>query len=175
MSRLSGQRFPLASELLIKILNSMDTEYDRMALKAVSFALHSRSQTYELGIKLDREVNLLSKVLTVADERENVLKAAEDIMKLRTRERVENVEKKIQTLDTKLDKSLLSERQKCELEGAKNALTERLAKLKELAKNESAFSQRKARQRKRKISQDLVATNRLERRKLGAGAPNLVD
>ena len=44
MSRLSGQRFPLDSELLNKILNSMDTEYDRMALKAVIFALHSRSQ-----------------------------------------------------------------------------------------------------------------------------------
>ena len=50
MSHLSGQRFPLDSELLNKILNSMDTEYDRMALKAVIFALHSRSQTYEQGI-----------------------------------------------------------------------------------------------------------------------------
>ena len=69
-----------------------------MALKAVIFDLHSRSQTYELGIKLDRAVNFLSKVLTVADESENALKAAEDIMKLRTRERIENVEKKFRTL-----------------------------------------------------------------------------
>ena len=131
MSRLSGRRFPLDSELLNKILNSMDTEYDPMALKAVIFALHSRSQTYELGIKPDRAVNFLSKVLTVEDESENAFKAAGDIMKLRTLKGIENVEKKIQNLDTKLDKSLLSERWKCELEGEKDALTERLAKLKD--------------------------------------------
>ena len=98
MSRLIGQRFPLDSELLNKILNFMDTEYDRTTLKAVIFALHSRSQTYELGIKPDGAVNFLSKVLTVADESENALKAAEDIMKLRTRERIENVEKRFRTL-----------------------------------------------------------------------------
>ena len=134
MSRLSGRRFPLDSELLNKILNSMDTEYDPMALKAVIFALHSRSQTYELGIKPDRAVNFLSKVLTVEDESENAFKAAGDIMKLRTLKGIENVEKKIQNLDKKLDKSLLSERWKCELEGEKDALTERLAKLKDLEK-----------------------------------------
>ena len=71
MSRLSGQRFPFDSELLNKILNSMDTEYDCMALKAVIFALHLRSQTYQLGIKPDRAVSFLSNVLTVADESEN--------------------------------------------------------------------------------------------------------
>lgn len=124
MSRLSGQRFPLDSELLNKILNSMDTEYDPMALKAVIFAV---------------AVNFLSKVLTVADESENVFKAAEDIVKLRTRERIENVEKKIQNLKKKLDKSLLSERWKCELGVEKDALTERLAKLKDLEKKMKAL------------------------------------
>ena len=124
MSRLSGQRFPLDSELLNKILNSIDTEYDPMALKAVIFAV---------------AVNFLSKVLTVADESENVFKAAEDIVKLRTRERIKNVEKKIQNLDTKLDKPLLSERWKCELGVEKDALTERLAKLKDLEKKWKRF------------------------------------
>ena len=61
--------------------------------------------------------------MTVAvRESENAF-TAEDIMKLRTRERIENVGKKVQNLDTKLDKSLLSERRKCELEGEKDALT----------------------------------------------------
>ena len=64
---------------------------------------------------------------------------------------------------------------KCELDGEKDALTKRLGKLKDLEKNESASSQRKAQQRKRKIAQDLVATNRLKKRKLGAGAPQLLD
>ena len=154
MSNFRDQRFPLDSESLNKILNSIDTEYDRMALKAIIFALHSRSQTYELGIKPDRPVKFLSKVLSVADESKKALKTAEDLLKLRTHERVENVEKKIQQLDTKIEKPLLSERRKCELEGEKDALTERLANLKELEKNESSSSQSKTQQRKRKIAQD---------------------
>ena len=88
-----------------------------MALKAVIFALHSRSQIYDLEIKPDRAVKFLSKVRTVADESENVLKTAEELLKLRTCERVENVKKKIQQLHMKIDKPLLSERQKCKLEG----------------------------------------------------------
>ena len=65
---------------------------------------------YELEIKPDRAVKFLSKVLTVADESENALKTAEELLKLRTRERVENVEKKIQQLHMKTDKPLLSDR-----------------------------------------------------------------
>ena len=134
MSNFKDQRFPLDYESLNKILNSIDTEYDRMALKAVIFALHSRSQTYELAVTPDRAVKFLSKVLSVADESKNALKTAEDLLKLRTRVRVENVAKKIQQLDMKIEKPLLLERRKCELEGEKDALKESLANLKELEK-----------------------------------------
>ena len=77
----------------------------------------------KISTQTEQSIFCLSKVLTGADEREIALKAAEDIMKLRTRKRIE-----IQNLDTKFHKSLLSERWKCELEGEKDALTERLAK-----------------------------------------------
>jgi len=111
-----------------------------MALKAVIFALHSRSQTYDLGIKPDRAVKFLSKVLLVADESENALKAAEDILKLRTREKVENVEKKIQNIDKMLEKSLLSERRKYELENEKkDASKDRLSNLEELEKKRNSL------------------------------------
>lgn len=67
-------RFPLNADSLNSILNSMDTEHDCMALKAVIFALHSRSETYKLGIKPDRAVNFLSKVLSASDECEKALR-----------------------------------------------------------------------------------------------------
>lgn len=60
----------------------MDTEYDRMALKAVIFAMHSRAEISDLGIKPDRAVNFLSKVLMASEESERALQAAEDIFKL---------------------------------------------------------------------------------------------
>ena len=46
-------RLHLNAATFNSILNSLDTEYDIMALKAVVFALHSRSETYNLGVKPD--------------------------------------------------------------------------------------------------------------------------
>lgn len=65
-------RYPLNAKSLQSILNSMDTEYDRMALKAVVFALHSRPEIYNLGIKPDRAVQFLSKKLSTADKSERL-------------------------------------------------------------------------------------------------------
>ena len=87
-------RYPFNAKSLHSILNSMDTEYDRMALKAVVFALPSRPETYNLGIKPHRAVHFLSKVLSTADESEKALEASSDILKLRTQERMKNVENK---------------------------------------------------------------------------------
>ena len=59
--------FYLDAASLNSILHSMDTEYDCMALKTVVFALHSRSETYNLGIKPDRAVQFLS--IVISDEK----------------------------------------------------------------------------------------------------------
>ena len=169
-------RFYLDAASLNSILHPMDTEYDSMALKAVVFALHSRSETYSLGIKPDRAVQFLSKVISVSDENEKALEAAADIFQLRTRERIEKVESKIQVIDHKLEKklALLSEKRKCDIEGEKNALKERLENLQSLQKNDSASAHKKI-EAKRKIARDLIDSNRVKKRKLGAGAPSLLD
>jgi len=44
-----------------------------MALKAVIFAIHSRAETYNLGINPDTAVTFLSKVLMASDESERAL------------------------------------------------------------------------------------------------------
>ena len=110
-----------------------------MALKAVVFALHSRSETYNLGIKPERAVQFLSKVISVSDECEKALEATADIFHLRTRERIEKVQEKIQVLDHKVEKqsALLSEKRKCDMEGEKNALKERLDNLQSLQRNDN--------------------------------------
>ena len=82
----------------------MDTEYDRMALKAVVFTLHSRSETYNLGIKPDRAVQLISKVMSVSQESEKALTEAADILQVRMQEKIKKVENKIQDIDHKLKK-----------------------------------------------------------------------
>ena len=72
-------RLHLNAATLNSILNSLDTEYDCMALKAVVFALHSTSETYNLGIKPDRAVQFISKVMSASDESEKALAEAADI------------------------------------------------------------------------------------------------
>ena len=144
----------------------MDTEYDRMALKAVVFALHSRPETYNLGIKPDRAVHFLSRVLSTADESEKALEAASDILKLRTQERMKNVENKIKVLHQKLTNHsiTLSDKRKGDIEEERNAYNERLENLQLLEKNESVSAQRRTQQVKRKIALDLIECNRVKRR-----------
>lgn len=149
----------------------MDTEHDRMVLKAVVFALHSRSETYNPGIKPDRAIHFLSKVISVSDECKKALEVAVDIFHLRTWERIEKVQEKIEAIDHKVEKqsALLSEKRKCDMEG-ENALKERLENLQSLQRNDVS-THRKVQQAKQKIAQDLIDSNRVKKRKLGTGAP----
>lgn len=77
-------RLHLNAATLNSILNSLDTEYHRMALKAVVFALHSRSETYNHGIKPVRAVQFISNVMSASDESEKALAEAADILQVRT-------------------------------------------------------------------------------------------
>ena len=173
---LAEHRFHLNAASLNSILHSMDTQYDCMALKAVIFALHSRSETYNLGIKPDRAVQFLSKVVSASDECEKAELAADHIFQSKMQERIENVTRKIQDVEWKLGKQsvLLSEKRKSDVEGEKNALEERLENLQSLERNDISAC-RKVQQAKRKIVTDLIDSNRIKRRKLGAGAPSLLD
>ena len=113
---------------LKSILSSLDNEYDRMALKAVLFTPHSRSETYNFGIKPDSTVQFISKVMS-------------DILRVRTQEKIKTVESKIQAIDHKLEKqsAMLLENRKCDIENEQNALKERLDHLKLLKENDTVL------------------------------------
>ena len=97
----------------------MDTEYDWMALKAIIFAIHSRAETYKLGIKPDRAVTSLLKVLFASEECKRILQEPADIFQRRTCNRLEKMEAKIKSIDKKLEKRehLLPEKRSIDLEG----------------------------------------------------------
>ena len=171
-------RFFLDAKSLAKIISSMDTEYDKMALKAVIFASHSRAETFNLGISPTRAVQFLSKVLVASDESERVLDASKDIYKLRTRERISKIEDQIKCIDHKIAKQVtaLSQKRKLDLEGEKNALKEQLEELsKTLEHLDQQKTNRKIKQATKRIADDLLETHRVKRRKLGAGPPCLLD
>lgn len=119
-------RFDLNVESLKRVLQSMDSEYDKSVLKAMIFATASRKKIQELGIKPDHAVNLLNKVVTASTECERA-NEAEDILKLRDGEKLKVIDEKITAIDKILSKreSLISERKKADLIAEKSSLEDR--------------------------------------------------
>lgn len=69
-------RYQLTSSTLTSIIKSMDTEYDRNALKVIIFATQSRKEVEALGIKADRAVQFLKNICQAAEECQNALVTA---------------------------------------------------------------------------------------------------
>ena len=120
----STERLKLTADVLECVLSSMDTEYDRNALKGILFTFLSRSEIYSLGVKPDRAVKFLSKTLQASQEVENAQLAAEDMILLRKNERKGKIQEKLNGIDGDID--LLSERRKADMILQKDALLERM-------------------------------------------------
>ena len=75
-------RFNLNVESFNRVLQSVDTEYDKSVLKAMIFSTASRKKVQELGIKPDNAVKLLHKVVTAAKiYNKTILRVLEDCNK----------------------------------------------------------------------------------------------
>ena len=136
-----------------------------MTLKAVIFAMHSRAETFNLGINPSRAVQFLSKVVAASEERDRVMDAAQDIYKFRTRERISKVEDKVKDIDQKVAKqgNLLSRKRMLDLEGERNALKERVEDLsKTLDHIDDRKTSRKVKQATKRIAHDLLESSHIE-------------
>lgn len=167
-----SERLKLTAYFLESVLASMDTEYDRNALKEILFTFLSRSEIYALGVKPGRAVNFLSKTLQASEEVENAQVAAEDMILLRLIERNGKIQEKINEIDRKLQKDgdLLSEKRRADMIQQKEALLERKEHT-ESVKNQNTASAKKhfVQQRKR------LASSLMKNRKRSCGAPSLLD
>lgn len=155
----------------------MDTEYDKSALKAIIFATRSRKEVEALGIKADRAVQFLQNSCQAADECENALIAAEDILELRLQKKKEVIEEKIHQIDEKVTKlgDLLPKFRRDDLETEKDMLKERAARVTNLQAKQESSSKKRFQQCKRKLATQLIEENRIKRRKTCSGAPRLMD
>ena len=97
-------RYQLTSSNLTSIIQSLDTEYDRNALKAIIFATRSHKEVEALGIKADRAVHFLKNSCQAAEECQNALVAAEDMLELRLKHKKEVIEEKMHQIDEKIAK-----------------------------------------------------------------------
>lgn len=170
-------RNQLTSSNLKSILSSMDTEYDKNALKAVLFATRSRKDITALGIKADNAVSFLQRTVTAAQECENALDAAEDMLCMRMSRKRKLIETNIDQIDAKISRlgELLPENRKKDLLAEKNMLKERSSTIQKLQNHDDKESKKRFNQCKRRLANNLVEENRVKRRRVSSGAPKALD
>ena len=170
-------RFDLNAGSLKRVLQSMDTEYDKTVLKAMIFASASRKKVYELGIKPENAVGFLNKVVNVSTECEQAIEAAGDILELQDKDKLTSINEKIEVIEQSLGKkeSLISERRKADLISEKSSLEERKEWIENDLQQDDSKSVRRYNQRKRRLARTLVHNSRVKRRKLGAVANRSLD
>lgn len=170
-------RYQLDSSSLGSIIKSMDTEYDRNALKAVLFATRSRKEIKELGINADRAVTFLRKTISIAEESENALAAAEDMLNIRMTRKRKHIDERIDEINTKVAKlgDLLPETRRKDLETEKEMLTEQAENIKKLQIREDKYSVKRFNQSRKRLATDLLEENRVKRRRKSTGAPRALD
>ena len=172
-----SERVKLTADVLESVLASMDTEYDRNALKGILFTFLSRSEIYALGVKPDRALNFLSKTLQASEEVENAQVAAEDMILLRLIERNGKIQEKINEIDRKLQKDgdLLSEKRRADTIQQKEALLERKEHTESVKNQNTASAKKHFVQQRKRLASSLIEQNRVKNRKRSCGAPSLLD
>ena len=165
----------LTYEIVNNAVNSMDTEYDRNVLKAILSRLLDNKALYNVGIQPDLARKKLTHLGEVWTELGHAKIAAEDMLKLRINSKIDKIESELKVLEIKTKQGTLSEKRLKDLGGRKEVLQERLNSNKELLQQNDNYCRQRFKQASKKIARRLVLDNRLKLRKLGAGAPVLLD
>lgn len=151
-----------------RLINSMDTEYDKQVARILLSATRSRTEIERLGIDPDNIPKLIEDTKAALAEIENTQYAADDILNLR-----------LKAQKTKLEKSIENNEQMCILkkdtwpanvladmeEDIKND-KQRLSDIQKLLNPTTDREKRLVHQRKRRIAQQLGDENRLKKRKI---------
>ena len=111
-----NKRMDLYYALVNHLLMSMDTEYDRNVAKGFLAALSSRPELYRLGIKPDRIVKQLPRIVEASEEAINATDTAEDIVVGRLKDRLGRIEKQEDEITRKLDQYVFSEKTKGDMQ-----------------------------------------------------------
>lgn len=96
---------PLSVDLVHRVMDSMNDEYDRSVAKMLLCVDKSRAQTYQLGIKPDRATKMLKTLEERLAAWENTKIAAEDLVNRRLTERIESFEKRVKEVEKKIEVS----------------------------------------------------------------------
>lgn len=167
----------LTAQDLSSALESMETEYDRSIAKLLVCTGKSRSEIYDLGLKLDRVVKLLRDVKERIAAYENTTIAANDMVELRYKGKQANLEQQINEAEKTLEsiRGKWTDARIGDLEEKIITLKESLERTVSTLERRTKQAQKRFNQAVRRTARRLVPQQRLTRRSLGAGRKRELD
>lgn len=165
-----------------KIISSMDTEYDKQCTKAliISTSSVSNDTTYAYGMNPQSAKKQIDRIKNVADECENAITAAEDIVNLQLEEKINKSNDKLKSLQLTIDKyqNSVSHNQLPfvgDLMEEKNNLEVLIEEQQKLKTQKDSYHIQRFQQAVKRTAKSLINENRVKRRRLGAGPSEKLD
>lgn len=156
-------------------LRSIDTEYDRNVVKTLLSKVLSSKDLSQLGIKPETAIKRGEKMEIIFEEISNAKVAAEDMLRLRLKGRIQKNLHDIEALDLQASKGILSEKRLKDVQLQKELLGNRLSENQKILDKDDRYSIQKFNQSTRRLAEQLIKENGFKNRKNAAGAPQLLD
>ena len=165
------------------ILNTMSSEWDKKCAKALLAGNKSRTEMEQLGIKPDYLTKSVTHVVDVSQEVDRTVIAAKDCVLLRLREKqaklIAQIEEHTLVINNKTGQwqDYHIEDLKEKVDVLKEQIPDTQQQIDCLLKPDEAnkYAKQKVMQRVKQTASELADFHRLQRRKLGSGAPKKLD
>ena len=174
---INDPRMRIDRESVHRILNAMDTEWDKQCAKALLLGEKSRTQARELGFKPDSVVKVILKVQESSVIAGETVMAASDIVQVRLNQKTQKLQEIIEEKQ-KLKEKCVDSWSKARLDDLQKeieVITERLEELKNVSTPTSKTAERKRARMVKRNAAELLESNRVKRCKLGAGRHSEID
>ena len=174
---INDPRMRIDRESVHRILNAMDTEWDKQCAKALLLSEKSRTQARELGFKPDSVVKVILKVQESSVIAEETVMAASDIVQVRLNQKTQKLQEIIEEKQNLKEKCVdsWSKARLDDLQEEIEVITERLEELKNVSTPTCKTSERKRARMVKRNAAEFLESNRVKRRKLGAGRHSEID
>ena len=155
---------------------TMDSEWDKKCINAVVMTGMSHSEIRGYGFDPHFVKVQINKILNVVEEFGNAALAADDIFNLRTKQKIEKLEREVNRLQAIITsrRQELSERWKEEYKAKIRVATQRIANLKLVLTPIATEDNKRRKKSVKRIQKNLMEENRIKSRSLGAGAPKKI-
>ena len=156
-------------------IKTLDTEHDRSVIKCILAKLLGRRDMIAVGIDPHNAVKKLEKSNDVFQEISNAKVAAEDMIELRLKSKLDKYQDRLQEIDRKIDSKVLTAMREGDLHAKKEVVEEQISATEKLLNKETCYDKQKHRNCVKRLADKLIDENRIKSRSLGAGAKPLLD